>query len=205
MRLILDGSGRDLKLALYHGAERLYIHIAEKAKSEVFPELLQDALNELQLGLDEICEVLVHAGPGSFTGLRTSMAFAQSLCYGAERSLKSIGSLEAVALLMQGPVRVAQRANPDAYYVWTGTSGQAGKDEMLSLDSLLTAKEFSIIASAMDADLSEHAELLVDFNGTEWFDALNQFADSLPVLKPRELAVNYVQMTAAEKNLRKSN
>lgn len=57
-------------------------------------------VNELleQTGItpDDIDAVAVGKGPGSYTGLRIGVSFAKGLCYGMQKPLVAIGSLEAL-------------------------------------------------------------------------------------------------------------
>ena len=57
---------------------------------------VDEILRENSIMPDEIDAVAVGKGPGSYTGLRIGVSFAKGLCYGIEKPLIAIGSLDAL-------------------------------------------------------------------------------------------------------------
>ena len=59
--------------------------------------LLDAALKQCQLKLEDIDRFVVSRGPGAFTGLRVSMAMLKSLALTLDKPLYAASSLEAIA------------------------------------------------------------------------------------------------------------
>ena len=72
---------------------------AIQKQSELTIPFLQEALNKNNLTLNDIDEVVVTVGPGSFTGIRIGMCVAKVLASMKKIPLKAISSLNAFASL----------------------------------------------------------------------------------------------------------
>ena len=59
--------------------------------------LIDGMLCTAGLSLDDIGLIAAANGPGSFTGLRIGVSFAKGLCYGLQKPLVAVGSLDALA------------------------------------------------------------------------------------------------------------
>ncbi len=57
---------------------------------------VDELLRETSLRPEELDAVAVGMGPGSYTGLRIGVSFAKGLCYGLQRPLIAVGSLDAL-------------------------------------------------------------------------------------------------------------
>lgn len=57
---------------------------------------VDELLREMDLAPDELDAVAVGKGPGSYTGLRIGVSFAKGLCYGLQKPLVAVGSLDAL-------------------------------------------------------------------------------------------------------------
>lgn len=57
---------------------------------------VDELLHSTGIAPDEIDAVAVGKGPGSYTGLRIGVSFAKGLCYGLQKPLIAIGSLDAL-------------------------------------------------------------------------------------------------------------
>ena len=63
------------------------------------PELVNRALAEAGVGLDEVDGLAVSVGPGSFTGLRVGLSFAKGLAFSGDCPLVGVATLDALASL----------------------------------------------------------------------------------------------------------
>ena len=57
---------------------------------------VDEILRENQIDPEDLDAVAVGKGPGSYTGLRIGVSFAKGLCYGLDKPLIAIGSLDAL-------------------------------------------------------------------------------------------------------------
>lgn len=57
---------------------------------------VDELLRETEIAPDELDAVAVGKGPGSYTGLRIGVSFAKGLCYGLQKPLVAVGSLDAL-------------------------------------------------------------------------------------------------------------
>ncbi len=108
-----------------------------KGHSERVAGFARDAMREAGSGFDAIDRIGVTVGPGSFTGLRVGLAFAQGLGAALDRPVVGISSLDALAVSAgPGPVAAlidARRGQVYARFVENGIA--SGPDEALSLEA----------------------------------------------------------------------
>ena len=99
--LFLDTSTKYLCIGIAKDNEIIYKFQQEaiKKQSELTIPFLQKALAEVNISLNDIDEVNVTIGPGSFTGIRIGMCIAKVLASMKNIPLKAISSLNAYASL----------------------------------------------------------------------------------------------------------
>ena len=77
---------------------RVYEEIVNtEARGEILGESLDTLLTRVGATLDDVKRVMVTLGPGSFSGLRTGVAFCQGLCFSGKRELYGVTTLQALA------------------------------------------------------------------------------------------------------------
>ena len=59
---------------------------------------IQELIKKASISIEQLDAISVAAGPGSYTGLRVGMATAKGLCYGLNKPLIAVGTLEILAL-----------------------------------------------------------------------------------------------------------
>jgi tRNA threonylcarbamoyladenosine biosynthesis protein TsaB len=80
------------------GSARVYEEIVNtEARGEILGESLDTLLTRVGATLDDVKRVMVTLGPGSFSGLRTGVAFCQGLCFSGKRELYGVTTLQALA------------------------------------------------------------------------------------------------------------
>lgn len=94
--LIVDTSRKGIAMALC--ADSVYEEMVDpSAKGEILSASLDNLLAKVGATLDDVKRVMVTVGPGSFSGLRTGVAFCQGLCFSGKRKLYGVTTLQALA------------------------------------------------------------------------------------------------------------
>lgn len=81
MELILEASLSEIRIVLADKESVLWSAVELDGRAEIVESLLQKGLQEIQREPKEIKRILVSRGPGSFTGLRVVLAYAQGLAF----------------------------------------------------------------------------------------------------------------------------
>ena len=117
--LIVDTSRKGISMALF--ADSVYEEIVDPSgKGEVLSASLDSLLAKVGATLDDVKRVMVTVGPGSFSGLRTGVAFCQGLCFSGKRNLYGVTTLQALACFAGTPdekVAVIIRARNGFWYL----------------------------------------------------------------------------------------
>lgn len=101
--LIIDTSGPWLNMALCREEKTLasVSQLTGKKQAESLPAELENMLTSAKLKLSDINWLAVTVGPGSFTGLRVGISFAQGLAMGNNLRLLPLNTLDAMANLSE--------------------------------------------------------------------------------------------------------
>jgi tRNA threonylcarbamoyladenosine biosynthesis protein TsaB len=82
-----DGTVLQLKINPSQKDHASWLHVA-----------IRDLMKEANLTLQDLDAIAVSSGPGSYTGLRVSMATAKGLCYALQKPLITVGTLKMMAV-----------------------------------------------------------------------------------------------------------
>jgi tRNA threonylcarbamoyladenosine biosynthesis protein TsaB len=97
-QLALDASAGPASVALFADAQLVHaVRIERQGSAELLAPTVEIALREVGWRARELTGVIVGAGPGSFTGLRVTAAFAKGLARGAGATLYAVSSLALIA------------------------------------------------------------------------------------------------------------
>lgn len=95
MKLLIDSSTNYLYLAVINNDEiKSFVRFGKNDHSETLVDFLNKFLNENQLKIDDIQEVYVGRGPGSYTGLRIAGTVGKVLAHIKNKKLYSFSSLD---------------------------------------------------------------------------------------------------------------
>lgn len=201
--LIVDTSRYGMAMGLYRGSES-HEHFDENARGEVAGAVLDELLSATSITLEEVKRVLVTLGPGSFTGLRTGIAFCQGLCFSGKRSLYGVSTLQALSSLgYLDNNAVLMKARPGYWYLrFQGREYFCSTEEVLAIISV-SSSPLEIIG---DSFASEDAEIaaFINKNEVKWTSfsgrGLSSFVKFFDELQPSLIQdANYIQPSYFEK------
>ncbi len=200
--LVVDSSRYGIAMGLYQNNQR-FEFFDNKARGESAGHVLDQLLEQANTSLDHVKRVLVTLGPGSFTGLRTGIAFCQGLCFSGKRELYGISTLEALTSLSNNPNNaVIIRARPGYWYLrYQNKEIFDSTEEVVSLLNTMVNADVILDSFALDdAEIKraiEQKELKMTLiTGTE----LESFLVFLDQLKPSLIQeANYIQPSYFEK------
>ncbi|RPF57048.1 tRNA (adenosine(37)-N6)-threonylcarbamoyltransferase complex dimerization subunit type 1 TsaB [Aquisalibacillus elongatus] len=97
--LCIDTSNQPMSVAVYKDnqlAVELTVNIKRNHSIQLMPAV-RDLMKQAELKPNELTEIVVGEGPGSFTGIRIGMTTAKSLAWTLNIPIKTVSSLELVA------------------------------------------------------------------------------------------------------------
>lgn len=181
------------------------------ARGETLGATLDDLLSRMGATLDDVKRVMVTVGPGSFSGLRTGVAFCQGLCFSGKRNLYGVTTLQAlecfgdsgsVAGKTKNDVAVVIRARNGYWYLrlasnefFIETSDVVAKLKEASINTVV-ADEAAMADEALQAVFKE-------LNATTILDTghkLNMWTMLFDTIQPSLIQeANYIQPSYFEK------
>jgi tRNA threonylcarbamoyladenosine biosynthesis protein TsaB len=205
--LYVDTSRKGISMALSSPDGSAYEEIIEpSAKGETLSANLDALLERSGATLDDVKRVMVTVGPGSFSGLRTGVAFCQGLCFSGKRNLYGVTTLQALECFAQAkegdPVAVIIRARNGYWYLrLNGTEQFIDTAEVIRvLTSNKTTHVVADEAATTDAELKAVFGELGASITTDTGKPLSQWAPLFDTVKPTLIQeANYIQPSYFEK------
>jgi tRNA threonylcarbamoyl adenosine modification protein YeaZ len=189
--LILETSLKDIHIGLYKNGVLLWKHCEPKGRGEVLNKLLDVGLQKTNISMVDISKILTTRGPGSFTGLRTGLAFVQGLAFSGQRQVYSISTLKAISLCVPSYNAVGFLARKGLWYFGKGT----GTLDKMETEGLLAETDLPNIDSSIIGD-----DLMGLANSWEPHFNIDLLARHLINLSPHkdlvDLKPNYIQKAA---------
>lgn len=166
--LFVDTSRKGISIAIAGSAldgcgDAFYKEIVDpEARGETLSKNLDNLLEQGGISLQNIKRVMVTLGPGSFSGLRTGVAFCQGICFSGARKLYGVSTLEALECFSKAPdTAVVVKARKDYWYLRL-----CGQESFDSTDDVLAKLSGSLPKFAVvDATARDDTRL------TEFFSA----------------------------------
>lgn len=210
--LFVDTSRKGISMALSQPAQGdatpLYVEtVDESARGESASVILDELLNRVNATLDDIKRVMVTVGPGSFSGLRTGVAFCQGICFSGKRQLFGVSTLQALECFAKvEDAAVVIRARNGYWYLRQTVNCKAEEsfidtDEVLARLNANTPKAIvlddAVLADeALSAFISEKAIATVN-EKNQPLSAWAKLFDLIPASLIQE--ANYIQPSYFEK------
>ncbi|WP_297945550.1 tRNA (adenosine(37)-N6)-threonylcarbamoyltransferase complex dimerization subunit type 1 TsaB [uncultured Fibrobacter sp.] len=205
--LYVDTSRKGISMAIASPDGSAYEEIIEpSAKGESLSANLDTLLERSGATLDDVKRVMVTVGPGSFSGLRTGVAFCQGLCFSGKRNLYGVTTLQALECFAQAkegdPVAVVIRARNGYWYLrLNGTEKFIDTAEVIQ--ALGKNKATHVVAdeaAQADNELKAVFEELGASISPDTGKPLSQWAPLFDTVKPTLIQeANYIQPSYFEK------
>lgn len=114
MHLFIDTHLNDIVIILYKDGKIIKKEIVEEEKehSRVIMPIIKKILNK-----EELESIIVVNGPGSFTGVRLGVTVAKTLAYTLEVPIRTITSLECMALSTEEEEKIMGFSDKNGYYI----------------------------------------------------------------------------------------
>ena len=202
--LIVDTSRKGISMALC--ADTVYEEIVDPSgKGEILSASLDSLLDKVGATLDDVKRVMVTVGPGSFSGLRTGVAFCQGLCFSGKRNLYGVTTLQALACFAGAAdetVAVIIRARNGFWYLRLNN-----EESFIETEEVITRlKACSVTKAVVDASALADESLTTVFRdkGIETTldtgKPLSMWAPLFETVKPSLIQeANYIQPSYFEK------
>lgn len=71
--------------------------VMAKGQAERLPDMVQETMEEARVGFSDLSRLAITQGPGSFTGIRVGLSFAQGLAAGLAIEIVGVGAVSAFA------------------------------------------------------------------------------------------------------------
>ena len=202
--LIVDTSRKGISMALCAGS--VYEEIVDPSgKGEVLSASLDSLLAKVGATLDDVKRVMVTVGPGSFSGLRTGVAFCQGLCFSGKRDLYGVTTLQALACFAgstDNSVAVVIRARNGFWYLRLNN-----EESFIETEEVVARLNGSSVKTAVvDAAALADESLVAEFNSKgivttlDTDKPLSMWSPLFETVKPSLIQeANYIQPSYFEK------
>lgn len=102
--LVIDTALGACTAAVFEDARALAVRSVamDKGHQEALAPLVAEAVREVGLTFDDLDRIGVTVGPGSFTGLRVGLSFAQGLAQALGKPIVGVSTLDALAASVEG-------------------------------------------------------------------------------------------------------
>jgi tRNA threonylcarbamoyladenosine biosynthesis protein TsaB len=202
--LFVDTSRKGISMAL--SADSVYEEMVDpSAKGEILSASLDNLLAKVGATLDDVKRVMVTVGPGSFSGLRTGVAFCQGLCFSGKRNLYGVTTLQALACFAGAPdesVAVVIRARNGFWYLRLNNE----ESFIETADVVARLQASSVKKAVVDAAALADEALVAVFKDKgiatvlDTDKKLNMWAPLFDTVKPSLIQeANYIQPSYFEK------
>ena len=200
--LYVDTSRKGVSMGVA-STERYEEVVSPEARGETLGATLDGLLERMGATLDDVKRVMVTLGPGSFSGLRTGVAFCQGLCFSGKRELYGVTTLQALECFGTSPATaVVIRARTGFWYTRLGNEEKF--IETPEVAELLEKAQVKAVvtddAALADETLKATFEKLGATTVRDTGLPLNRWAPLFDTVKPSLIQeANYIQPSYFEK------
>ena len=204
--LFIDTSNQHLIVSLYKN-DNVIGYYDEKSDNDLSVKLLpyiDNMLKKNNIKIDDINNIFVVNGPGSFTGIRIGVTTAKTIAWGKNKKINTISELELLSSIETNKKYIVPLIDARRGYVYTAMYDKNGNN--IISDSYQELEKFYNELNN-NYDLSD-----IEFVSYDEFDipSIKPIIDVLKVLKrhmnepslnPHKVNPNYLKLTEAEEKL----
>lgn len=161
--LFIDSSKKSLSVALASQNKLLLVsNVDTKSKhSNYLVNEIKEIISKSNLGINEIDNIVVLNGPGSFTGIRVGVTVAKTLAWALSKKLYVVSNLKAISLSENNDIVISVIKDKDDYsYVGIYGENCAIENYMYIEEEILNLKDKNITLLAMED--SNYLNKLID-------------------------------------------
>lgn len=153
--LCMDSAHRHLILVLMEDGEikaSLEMECWKRQSESLFPELMK-LMEQVQWQSEDIDEVMITDGPGSYTGVRIAMSVAKVFCTMMRKPLYCISTLQLYAGIEPNVLVMLDARSNRAYCALYDKGILHGEEQILTLDEIREVKETKVVDIIGDCNL----------------------------------------------------
>lgn len=204
--LFLDSAAHNLIVALYQDG-RLMEYVLETNDNHLSERLLptiKRVLEKCHIKKEEINELIVVTGPGSFTGIRIGVTIAKTMAWALKISIKTISELEVLATTPTEKQYLVPYIDARREAVYAGVYLKDGsnilEDQYLTIAELKQklskiAPKKDLLYLGYEAVFDSYQEPQIDL------ESLGLKFPQLKIINPHAVNPNYLKRTEAEEKL----
>lgn len=205
--LFLDTSSSNMIIGVYEDDKELYLNI-EKSNNDLSEKLLpsiKNALESINKKIDNIDNIYVVNGPGSFTGIRIGVTVAKTISWSLNKKINTISELELLSSGDYDKKYIIPMIDARRNYVYAGIYDNNGnnvyKDSYISIDNLLNkVKEITSLDDFKFVSYDEIDLKDVEKPNINVLKLIKKYKD-VESLNPHFVNPNYLKKTEAEEKL----
>lgn len=191
-RLILDSSTKLMWIGLVKENKLIdkYTRVAKKDHAKYMVDAIDNLLKENNLTIDNVVQIIVGAGPGSYTGLRVAGMVSKMLAYTKQIDLYEVSSIYLLSSGYQGQVAGLIDARRSQYFV-----GIYNDQDTVFEDGLLLYDDIMKLSDIKDSEI-------VILNEDTYKIEVSKVVSKMSLVKDIHAFIpNYLRKTEAERNL----
>lgn len=183
--LFIDTHDKNVLIILYKDGKILVKEdmVSANKHSEITMPLLDKVLSGASISVNDINDIVVVNGPGSFTGERIAVTIAKTIAYCLNIPIRVIDSLTILALNIDGDKKVVSLEDRNGAYV-----GEFDKD-----NSMLS--ELKYLNKSTYEEYKNNNEVITDVDVD--YELVYQYSRDLKTLNPHEVKPLYVKGISA--------
>ncbi len=183
--LLIDTHDKNVVLIVYKDGKvfKMKNELSQNKHSEITMPLLDELLKEVGIDVNDLGEVIVVPGPGSFTGERIAVTIAKTIAYCVHIPIRTIDSLSILAVNCSGDKKCIALEDRNGAFV-----GEFDSNNKLLSDIVYMNK-------TVYSEYKEKNDVITDVDID--YDKVYAFVKGLKELNPHEVKPLYIKGISA--------